>query len=103
MATAISRNKGVTPALARVVETLDAERLAIGKAMGVEVPSIRDFYRTSYAAFGKNLHEQLQNVKAYIGIKGPTSLNTRYIFEDLPPGSSPCQPSARPWACPRRP
>jgi opine dehydrogenase len=81
--------QGVTPALARVVETLDAERLAIGKALGVEVPSIHDFYRTSYAAFGNNLHEQLQNVKAYEGIKGPTSLNTRYIFEDLPTGLVP--------------
>jgi opine dehydrogenase len=81
--------EGVTPSLARVVETVDAERLAIGKAMGVEVPSIHDFYRTSYAAFGKNLHEQLQNVKAYVGIKGPTSLNTRYIFEDLPTGLVP--------------
>lgn len=80
---------GVTPALARVVETMDAERLAIGRAMGVEVPSIHDFYRTSYSACGKNLHEQLQHVRAYVGIKGPSSLNTRYIFEDLPTGLVP--------------
>jgi len=81
--------QGVTPALARVIETMDVERLAIGKALGVEVPSIHDFYRTSYSAFGKNLYEQLQRVKAYEGIKGPTSLNTRYIFEDLPTGLVP--------------
>lgn len=81
--------QGVTPSLARVVETVDMERLAIGRALGVAVPSIHDFYRTSYAACGKNLHEQLQQVKAYAGIKGPTSLNTRYIFEDLPTGLVP--------------
>lgn len=81
--------QGVTPALARVVETMDSERLAIGRALGVELPSIHDFYRTSYAAFGENLYEQLQHVKAYEGIKGPTSLNTRYIFEDLPTGLVP--------------
>ncbi len=81
--------QGVTPALARVVETMDSERLAIGKALGVDVPSIHDFYRTSYSADGKNLHEQLQHVKAYEGIKGPTTLNTRYIFEDLPTGLVP--------------
>jgi opine dehydrogenase len=81
--------QGVTPALARVVETMDAERLSIGRALGVEVPSIHDFYRTSYSAFGRNLHEQLQHVKAYEGIKGPTSLETRYIFEDLPTGLVP--------------
>jgi opine dehydrogenase len=81
--------QGVTPALARVVETMDAERMAIGTALGVAIPSIHDFYRTSYSAVGKNLHEQLQHVKAYEGIKGPTSLNTRYIFEDLPTGLVP--------------
>ena len=81
--------EGVTPALARVVETVDAERLAIAGAMGVRAPSIHDFYRDYYAAFGANLHEQIQTVKAYIGIKGPTSLNTRYIFEDLPTGLVP--------------
>lgn len=82
-------SEGVTPALARVVETVDAERLAIAKALGVEVPSIHDFYRTSYGADGKNLHEQLKHVRAYDGIKGPTTLNTRYIFEDLPTGLVP--------------
>jgi opine dehydrogenase len=82
-------SEGITPSLAHVIEKMDAERLAIAKAMDVKVPSIQDFYRTSYNANGKDLYEQVQNVRAYDGIKGPTSLNTRYIFEDIPTGLVP--------------
>ena len=82
-------SEGVTPALAHVIEKMDTERLAIAMALGVNVPSIQDFYRTSYGANGKDLYEQVQNVRAYDGIKGPTSLNTRYIFEDIPTGLVP--------------
>jgi opine dehydrogenase len=80
---------GVTPSLARVVEKLDAERMAIAKALGVKVPTIFDFYTSSYGVTGKNLYEQIQKVKAYEGIKGPTTLNTRYLFEDIPTGLVP--------------
>ena len=80
---------GVTPSLARVVEKLDAERMAIAKALGVNVPTIRDFYVSCYAATGNTLYEQIQKVKAYEGIKGPTTLNTRYLFEDIPTGLVP--------------
>jgi len=38
---------------------------------------------------GANLYEQIQKVRAYEGIKGPTNLNTRYLFEDIPTGLVP--------------
>jgi opine dehydrogenase len=82
-------SEGLTPALARIVETLDAERLAIAKALEIEVPSIHDFYRVCYGVTGANLYEQVQQVRAYDGIKGPTTLNTRYLFEDIPTGLVP--------------
>lgn len=80
---------GVTPSLAKVVEKLDAERMGIAKALGVKVPTIRDFYTSCYGVSGDNLYEQIQKVKAYEGIKGPTTLNTRYLFEDIPTGLVP--------------
>lgn len=82
-------SEGLTPSIARVVEKLDAERVAIGRALGFEIASIHDFYRTSYGVDGPNLYEQVQKVRAYEGIKGPTSLNTRYLFEDIPTGLVP--------------
>jgi len=72
-----------------VVEKLDGERLAIGHALGVEISSIHQFYRMSYGVDGANLYEQIQKVQAYQGIKGPTNLNTRYLFEDIPTGLVP--------------
>ena len=80
---------GLTPSLAKIVEKLDGERMAIAKALGVKVPTIHDFYSACYGASGVNLYEQIQKVKAYEGIKGPTTLNTRYLFEDIPTGLVP--------------
>ena len=81
--------EGVTPSIARVVEKLDDERLGIGHALGVELPSIHEFYRRRYGADGANLHEQIRKVQAYEGIQGPITLNTRYLFEDIPMGLVP--------------
>jgi len=82
-------SEGVTPALAKVIEKLDAERLAIGAALGIKLMSIEEWYKESYGVTGSTLYELVQNVKAYEGIKGPTTLNTRYIFEDIPTGLVP--------------
>jgi opine dehydrogenase len=82
-------SEGVTPALTKVIEKLDSERRAIGEALGIKLQRIEDWYRESYGVSGATLHELVQNVKAYEGIKGPTTLNTRYIFEDIPTGLVP--------------
>jgi opine dehydrogenase len=82
-------SEGVTPSLAGVIEQIDAERLAIAGALGVEVPSVRDFYTMCYGVTGADLCERIQKVRAYDGIQGPTTLNTRYLFEDIPTGLVP--------------
>lgn len=82
-------SEGVTPALTKVIEKLDTERLAIGEALGVKLMPLEEWYKESYGVTGENLYELVQNVKAYEGIKGPTTLNTRYIFEDIPTGLVP--------------
>ncbi|HWR28343.1 MAG TPA: NAD/NADP octopine/nopaline dehydrogenase family protein, partial [Negativicutes bacterium] len=81
--------EGITPRVAAVCEHIDAERLAVAQAFGIKIPSVQDFYRNSYGVDKTNLHEQLIYVKAYEGIKGPTTIETRYIFEDLPTGLVP--------------
>jgi opine dehydrogenase len=82
-------SEGITPSIARVVEAIDSERLAVAKALDVRVPSMEEWYTACYGVTGEDLYSQVQQVKAYEGIKGPTTLNTRYLFEDIPTGLVP--------------
>ena len=80
---------GVTPSITKVIEAADAERRAVCSAFGVKVESVYEWYTRSYGVTGKTLYEKVQNVEAYQGVKGPTTLNTRYLFEDIPTGLVP--------------
>jgi opine dehydrogenase len=81
--------EGVTSSVARVVEAIDAERLAIAAALDVRVPSLIEWYAASYGTHGRTLHDSVQQVRGYDGIKGPANLQTRYLFEDIPTGLVP--------------
>lgn len=82
-------SEGVTPSVARVVETVDAERLAVAAALGVRVPSLIEWYAAGYGTHGSTLYESVQQMRGYDGIKGPATLQTRYLFEDIPTGLVP--------------
>jgi len=82
--------ENVTPAVGRVMEALDAERLAIAEAFGVSVRTIREHYAFSYqlpvasiAQMNAELHERGK------GGFGPATLDTRYVLEDAPYGLLP--------------
>ncbi|HID62736.1 MAG TPA: NADP transhydrogenase subunit alpha, partial [Anaerolineae bacterium] len=80
----------VTPMVAGVLETLDSERVATARAYGLEVDPARDWLAKAYEGIrGDNLYERLQSCAAYRGIKGPKSMQVRYIFEDVPTGLVP--------------
>jgi opine dehydrogenase len=79
--------ENVTPAVGRVMETLDAERLAIAEAFGLSVRTIKEHYAFSYqlpvasiAEMNADLHGQGR------GGFGPTTLDSRYVLEDAPFG-----------------
>jgi opine dehydrogenase len=81
--------EGVTPSIARVVESIDGERLAVAARLGVRVPSLVEWYAASYGTRGGTLYETVQQVRGYDGIRGPATLQTRYLFEDIPTGLVP--------------
>lgn len=81
--------EGVTPSIAKIMEKLDVERLAIGKVLGVKLTSLKDWFTISYGINGETLYETIQKNKAYNGIKGPTSLEHRFLFEDISTGLVP--------------
>ncbi|MBM7647672.1 opine dehydrogenase [Bacillus ectoiniformans] len=86
---------GVTPSIAQLVEQLDQERLAIGKKLSLDLCSISEWYSLSYKVPGPTLYDKIRQVEAYQGIQAQTSLNTRYLFEDIPTGLVPMSDLAK--------
>jgi opine dehydrogenase len=93
--------ENVTPAVGRVMEALDAERLAIAGAFGLSVRTIFEHYALSYqlpvasiAAMNAELHGRGK------GGFGPATLETRYVLEDAPYGLWPTVLLGRLAGCP---
>ncbi|MCI0475762.1 MAG: NAD/NADP octopine/nopaline dehydrogenase family protein, partial [Anaerolineales bacterium] len=82
--------RDMTPSIARFIEAMDAERLAVARAFGVHAQSACAWLARSYAGItGDSLYERIQSNVAYRGIAAPRSLDTRYIWEDVPTGLVP--------------
>ncbi|MDX9952575.1 MAG: NAD/NADP octopine/nopaline dehydrogenase family protein [Anaerolineae bacterium] len=75
---------GVTPATARVLETLDRERVTVASAVGIRAQTAQEWLYRAYSAEGANLFEAMHANPGYGGIKAPNRMNHRYIFEDVP-------------------
>ena len=87
---------GITPAVGRLMEALDAERLAVAAAYGVTVRTIIDHFHLSFDVPRGPVAEMAAAVQARGGGPlGPKSLDTRYITEDVPFGLVPTEALAR--------
>lgn len=75
---------GVTPSVARVLEVLDRERATVASSLGIRARTALEWLKLAYDTTGEDLHEAIQNQPGYYGIKAPSTLNHRYIFEDVP-------------------
>ena len=83
--------EGVTPAVARVMEAVDKERIALGKALGMNLSTlyqlVSEMYKSSLK--GDTLWELLSKSPIHTKTKGPNSIMHRYITEDAPYGLVP--------------
>lgn len=78
---------GITPAVARLMEALDRERLALAAAFGVEVRTLHEHFHWSFGVPMGPMAEMAAAVDARgPAVPGPASLDTRYVTEDLPYG-----------------
>jgi opine dehydrogenase len=75
---------GVTPSVARVLEAMDRERVTVASSVGIRARTALEWLELAYDTTGEDLHEAIHNQPGYYGIKAPTTLNHRYIFEDVP-------------------
>ena len=76
--------EGVTPSVARVLEVLDRERVTVAASLGIRARTALEWLKMAYDAEGEDLNEAIHNQPGYYGIKAPSTLNHRYIFEDIP-------------------
>ncbi len=79
--------EGMTPHVCQAIEAIDAERLAIGAAFGIDLLSLIDTYPVmGYGPKGDSFWSVIRGVAALHGIKGPSQIDSRYLTEDVPVG-----------------
>ena len=81
--------EGITPSVAAVLEKMDAERIAVAQAYGVEATSIAQWQSDAYGVEGGSLYELFQNNQSYATVKASKTLNNRFLTEDVPSGLVP--------------
>lgn len=75
---------GVTPSVARMLEALDRERVTVASSLGLRARTAMEWLKLAYDTTGDDLHDAIHNQPGYYGIKAPSTLNHRYVFEDVP-------------------
>jgi len=86
--------EGVTPAVARLYEAINAERVAVAAALGASVPSLADWFDRVYGVREATLVETCQRLTydsdgPYQATGTPKSLDHKFITEDVPTGLIP--------------
>lgn len=82
-------NEGITDSVSLVMEKIDAERIAIGKAFGLDLISVLESQKQKYGISAENLHSAYQQNTAFRGIMAPKTMSHRFLFEDVPAGMVP--------------
>src|SRR5271170_2168592 len=86
--------EGVTPAVARLYEAINAERVAVAAALGTVVPDLADWFERAYGVREAGLVETCRRLTfdadgPYQATGTPASLDHKYITEDVPAGLIP--------------
>ena len=82
--------RDMTERVADFIEQCDYERLAVGKAYGIDLISVKEWIKVAYKdTMGETLCERMKNNPAYYEIKAPGSIFTRQLTEDIPTGVLP--------------
>ena len=82
--------RDMTEQVASFIERFDAERLAVGKAYGIDLLGVKEWIKVAYKdTVGNTLCERMRNNPAYHDIKSPSTIFTRQLTEDIPTGVLP--------------
>lgn len=82
--------RDMTERVSDFIEKFDAERLAVGKAYGMDLMGVNEWIKFAYKdTEGDTLCERIKNNPAYYDIKAPGTIFTRQLTEDIPTGVLP--------------
>jgi opine dehydrogenase len=86
--------EGVTPAVARLYQAINRERVAVAAALGAAVPTLEDWFDRVYGVREESLVETCQRLTfnsdgPYQATGTPSSLDHKFITEDVPTGLIP--------------
>jgi opine dehydrogenase len=86
--------EGVTPAVARLYQAINGERVAVAAALGASVPTLADWFDRVYGVREATLVETCQRLTynsdgPYQATGTPKSLDHKFITEDVPTGLIP--------------
>ncbi len=85
---------GVTRETARYLEQVDNEFAAVGKALGHRPLSITKWLSSRYDLEPADLFTMLRSNPSYRNLPAPTTLDHRYLWEDVPMGLVPISDTA---------
>ncbi len=74
--------EGVTPAVARVIEAVDGERMALGKALGYDLISEPQMCREQGYSASADYHECYSKSPVFGELASPPGVEHRYLHED---------------------
>jgi len=77
-------HEGISPSVAKVLEEIDAERIAVAESLGFQAMSARHWLYRAYNATGDDLFQAIRANVGYKDIKAPSHLKMRYLNEDIP-------------------
>jgi opine dehydrogenase len=80
---------GVSTHVAEILARADLERIRIAEAYGERVQSLVEWIATAYGHSAGSMQAAVGGNPAYVGIKAPSTLNHRYLWEDVPTGLIP--------------
>ena len=93
----------ITPSVARLLEQLDSERLAIAGALDLKVRNIFEHFSLSFHVPFGSVSDMVKSMieNGHKGT-GPTTLETRYVIEDVPYGLVPTVWLGKLTGCPAK-